>query len=376
MNLASLIFSFLMTCIFWTNGFTQLTLTQVDDYYMIAYAGGFTDQGIGIPAWTVNIDKANTGNFREIFLPPFRRNLIKMDFPAFVPRFYASKPPNYAQGDPPDSFSVKEETDGSITIYMEYEHQGWYRVTRTYTFTKEGVELKGILESTDKSYNQVSLSGAWWPANVEIPNRLLPIRNQGTAQWYYLDDQIWESGRTLPFEVKYPMEAELRVVTRPGNYVHIKIDESLGDLGKNLIYYHYSSSSELWIILGALQGFPSNTSRPYKVRLHFIDSTKTAMESNGQDIKKAEVLSIAPNPFSQKTTIVINNGRRKTEDGKGKNLELKIYDINGKMVKDLSSIYLLPSTFYLQAEGLSPGVYIIRLKAGKYTYWKKAVLAK
>jgi hypothetical protein len=84
----------------------------------------------------------------------------------------------------------------------------------------------------------------------------------------------------------------------------------------------------------------------------------------------SNMIEAAPNPFSSRITIKVDG------NGKGKNIDLKIFDIKGKMIKSFSSIHLLPSTFYLQAEGLSPGIYLLKLQIGNQQYSKKIILQK
>jgi hypothetical protein len=87
-----------------------------------------------------------------------------------------------------------------------------------------------------------------------------------------------------------------------------------------------------------------------------------------------EGIRVWPNPFSGRLTIQFK--------GQGSMFKVQIFNINGKMVKDFSSIYLpsgrrgIPSTFYLQAAGLSPGIYILKLTAGSKTVSKRIFLIK
>jgi hypothetical protein len=98
----------------------------------------------------------------------------------------------------------------------------------------------------------------------------------------------------------------------------------------------------------------------------------TPGEIIGRSIRLAPVLSCFPNPFRDATFIKFSS-KFKVQ---GSKFKVQIFNSNGKMVKDLSSIYLLPSTFYLQAEGLSPGVYLIRAITGKNIFSKKVMLIR
>jgi hypothetical protein len=83
-----------------------------------------------------------------------------------------------------------------------------------------------------------------------------------------------------------------------------------------------------------------------------------------------EVIQVSPNPFSSRTTIRVKRWQVTGDRW----MDLKVYDINGKMVKDLSSIHPPPSTFHLQAEGLSPGIYILQVHLGTTVLTKQIVL--
>jgi hypothetical protein len=99
------------------------------------------------------------------------------------------------------------------------------------------------------------------------------------------------------------------------------------------------------------------------------------------DNEGSQVFSVSPNPFNPVTTIVVRykvKGKRHTPD-------LRIYNINGKIVKDFSSsIYLLPSTSYLpktqslvwNASHLPSGLYFIKLKYGEKSLTKKITLIR
>jgi hypothetical protein len=86
------------------------------------------------------------------------------------------------------------------------------------------------------------------------------------------------------------------------------------------------------------------------------------------------VVDVWPNPFNLRTTIVVNNGRRKTEDGKGRNIDLKVYNINGKMVDDLSPT--IRNSFSWNAQHLPCGIYLLKARIGKNTVSKKLLLRK
>jgi hypothetical protein len=102
----------------------------------------------------------------------------------------------------------------------------------------------------------------------------------------------------------------------------------------------------------------------------------TGKEEPSQNATMQEpVIGVYPNPFNPNVNIRI---QCKMQNAKCK---MQIYNINGKMVKDLidgipnSSFVIRNSfSFYLQAAGLSPGIYILKLKTANKQYTKRLVL--
>jgi hypothetical protein len=89
-------------------------------------------------------------------------------------------------------------------------------------------------------------------------------------------------------------------------------------------------------------------------------------------------MHVYPNPFNSKIKIAVS-----FQPSAIRNFSLKIFDINGKMIKDFSSIYLLPCTSYLQAEGLSwnasnhpNGIYLVKFVHGNKTLCRKIIYNK
>jgi hypothetical protein len=78
---------------------------------------------------------------------------------------------------------------------------------------------------------------------------------------------------------------------------------------------------------------------------------------------------VNPNPFYSTTVITVKSN----DNGKRKNINIQIFSINGKMVKDFSSsIYLLS----WNAADLPSGIYLLNLKIGNKAVSKKVLLQK
>lgn len=79
-------------------------------------------------------------------------------------------------------------------------------------------------------------------------------------------------------------------------------------------------------------------------------------------------LRLAPNPFNPSTTL--------TMDGKIGASELKVYDIRGMLVADLTSRIQRTNTLVWNAENLPAGVYMIRLTTANRSMTQKALLVR
>jgi hypothetical protein len=94
----------------------------------------------------------------------------------------------------------------------------------------------------------------------------------------------------------------------------------------------------------------------------------TGLKHTGIKKKSEFKIRAYPNPFNSRTAIKVEgNG-----NGKQSNIDFKIFNINGKMIKELapripnsSFVIRNSSTFYLQAVGLSMGTYFLNAKLGK-----------
>ena len=92
--------------------------------------------------------------------------------------------------------------------------------------------------------------------------------------------------------------------------------------------------------------------------------------------KEEMALSVSPNPFNPATTIIITNCKLRIT-----NPELKIFNIRGKLVADLSSQirnskFEISNSVNWDASHCSSGTYIVRLKAGGRETVSKAILMR
>jgi hypothetical protein len=103
-------------------------------------------------------------------------------------------------------------------------------------------------------------------------------------------------------------------------------------------------------------------------------------EGINEDISsvRSVLLQCTPNPFSTLTNISFSIGQR------AKNIELKIYDVSGQLVKTISvlSAYVIMPTMTSWGgrnntdEEVPGGIYFLRLEAGNYAATKKLILLK
>ena len=82
-----------------------------------------------------------------------------------------------------------------------------------------------------------------------------------------------------------------------------------------------------------------------------------------------------PNPFNPETKIRLNI----PADNEGnRNISLNVYDIGGKLVKQLTNEKLVPGVYEVDfnASGLPSGVYFYRMNAGNFSDTRKMILLK
>ena len=121
-----------------------------------------------------------------------------------------------------------------------------------------------------------------------------------------------------------------------------------------------------------------NTITP-NTQIYFVYPGSTAREDQANLLDDVNV-SVFPNPFNPIISLrLIRKEDKENGKGKGKeNISLKIFDIKGRLVKDLSQS-LLPSSVFLfswNASNLPSGIYTLRATIGNKTFNKKIVLMK
>jgi hypothetical protein len=145
-----------------------------------------------------------------------------------------------------------------------------------------------------------------------------------------------------------------------------------GPVGNNVTYSVYSKefSSGIIGLKRYMDGGSQGTSYVFKIG---SEPTVESFASDDYSINEP-ALKVWPNPFSGKAIIKFK--------GQSSKVKVQIFNLNGKMIKNFSSIYLpsgrrgIPHTLYLQAEGLSSGVYILKAKTGNRVLSKKLILRK
>ena len=117
-------------------------------------------------------------------------------------------------------------------------------------------------------------------------------------------------------------------------------------------------------------------------------STKSPMIPENADIetfpadKSLKIEKIFPNPFTTSTTISFSLPNPEGRAQSAENIELKIYDLSGRLVKSFSLTTnhsaLSTAVFWdgknRKGKRVSSGVYFVKFKAGSYRNWKKIIL--
>jgi len=98
-----------------------------------------------------------------------------------------------------------------------------------------------------------------------------------------------------------------------------------------------------------------------------------AVEKIGGGVENGLVCDVFPNPFNPRTEIRISNIKQVK-----KNVEVKIFNCQGEMVQDLSSVIRHSSYNFIvwDAGNLPSGIYVVQVRMGKTVISKKAILFK
>jgi hypothetical protein len=133
---------------------------------------------------------------------------------------------------------------------------------------------------------------------------------------------------------------------------------------KNRRFIHYTSNGQTWAF--TYEDGPEYDPIPYP---------QAGPEKQVENVVLHGMIKAYPNPLNSCININIDC-RFKIED-----LRLKIYDINGKMVNDLTSKIKNQQSSILNqitwnASHLTPGIYLVKLYTNQRIYTKRITLLK
>lgn len=174
--------------------------------------------------------------------------------------------------------------------------------------------------------------------------------------------QIFLSWRTLTETQNYGFEIQRKVVA---NWQTIAF---VAGNGSTLQPHAYEFVDELSEVLSALPEIR------YRLKQLDFDGSFTYSPTVTVDLslpETAQLLQNFPNPFNPVTTIVYNLT-------KASHTTLKVFDLLGREVAVLVDEFKAPGKYAVEfnGEGLTSGLYVYRLKAGRVQQMKKFILLK
>ena len=133
--------------------------------------------------------------------------------------------------------------------------------------------------------------------------------------------------------------------------------------------YEFSPNTNTWSLLGS----PND----YTIFMRAsITSLTSVSEIDSRIPEKFEVTQNYPNPFNPSTSI-------RYSIPTAENVEIIVYDVNGKKISELANNYLNPGTYSITWNGkndsginVASGIYYCKIKAGSYTKTNKMILLK
>jgi len=108
--------------------------------------------------------------------------------------------------------------------------------------------------------------------------------------------------------------------------------------------------------------------------LYKYEEGNVSVEKSGLKSPRMK-MAISPNPFNRNTMIQIEG--ELTRENSGEILEIRIFDIKGKMIERLSSNSAFsPPSLSWEGSRFPSGIYLLKAKFGNQTFSKRLFLQK
>jgi hypothetical protein len=217
-------------------------------------------------------------------------------------------------------------------------------------------------------------------ANISDPSACLTPVVRGCTDQNFVEYNpaanlhIQDSCRTIAI---YGCTNPAYIEYNPGANIHVEsLCQTLAIPGcTNINYWEYNPNATVHVqdscINGRIVGCINPNYKEYNpnANVHFQDSCKTwATGINPLNISGIQLLSVYPNPYSGQTNIVL------TLD-EAKYLQVEIYNYVGQKIENLLSGMQQPGEYKLKFsaanQGLSKGIYILRISTEEENYWLK-----
>jgi parallel beta-helix repeat protein len=114
----------------------------------------------------------------------------------------------------------------------------------------------------------------------------------------------------------------------------------------------------------------SETLLPFGSLVLYLDPSASVLDNTAPRLSSRMRISAYPNPFSPMVTIHLDGMVRHSSP-----LEAGVYDLSGKLIKDLTSD-IRAGIVVWNTQGRSPGIYMVRIKAGGQTMCQWVALVK
>lgn len=247
--------------------------------------------------------------------------------------------------------------------YYEYPNQR-LNILRRYTKKAYASILKVEAESCDYYSDMTSgnSGGNFRDGDLDVIKS-----NDVNGGWNVTGTQAgeWMEWKELPLlkNTKF----ELRYKSTNDASINFKVDE------KDLSMISLPSTNGIWSTIDA--GNYANTMNSlHTVRLTVVSGTpdinyfNRVENSNLSALNSLEFnendISIYPNPVQNNLNICLNNNT-------GKNLELTLFDLSGKIQMRKTICAGNPSNFQMNVSQLNPGLYLLKITSEKQTLTKK-----
>jgi hypothetical protein len=230
-----------------------------------------------------------------------------------------------------------------------YDYSGCHDPKRDQVYMAKGADNLFCYDIQTRVWTKLSFPSAYGSVNFST--------NSGSITYDSLNDKMlfWNFGSTNKI---VPLNPETKTFEEP-----IPMDNTYSSTHRETNACFYDPGLGVHFIYTAMDSYDNGKMWVYKYK-------KTTVNKETAGLRASSIaMTVRPNPFNSRTVFQLNRGQ-KTED-RGQIAGIKILDITGKIVYQLTSdLWHLASDISWNASHQPAGVYLVRLSTTAGTIQK------